>query len=54
LIGGGRENADIHVERLGAVTADDIARVLSMYVTKIQFAIVGDIEAVDVPVFADR
>ena len=54
LVGGGRENADIHVERLGAVTAEDISRVLRTYVTHLQFAIVGDPAAIDTALFADR
>jgi zinc protease len=54
LVGGGRENADIHVERLGEVTAEDISRVLRTYVTHLQFAIVGDPAAIDTALFADR
>lgn len=54
IIGGGRENADVHVERLGAVTAEDISRVLETYVRDIQFAIVGDPAAVDTTIFAGR
>lgn len=51
LVGGGRLNADLHIERLGAVSVEDISRVLSTYVRNLQFVIIGDPAAVDSALF---
>ena len=51
IVGGGRLNADLHIERLGEVTVEDISRVLSTYVRDLQFAIIGDPAAVDQQLF---
>ncbi len=54
LVAGGREEADAHLERLAAVTAEDIARVLTTYVRNIQFAVIGDPSALDEGLFTSR
>ncbi|MCB9520367.1 MAG: insulinase family protein [Myxococcales bacterium] len=47
LIGGDYADADALVERMRAVTPDDVARVIDAYVRDIQFVIVGDPDGID-------
>ncbi len=54
LLGGGRENADLHVTRLGAVTPEDVSRVTETYVRNIQIAVIGHPDQIDHELFTSR
>lgn len=54
VVAGDRLEADRHLERLLAVTADDVARVLETYVRNIQFVVIGDPDAIDTTLFTSR
>jgi predicted Zn-dependent peptidase len=52
LYGGGREEADRYIERLGQVTTGDIQAAAQAYLQDYQFAVVGQSEAVSESLFS--
>lgn len=51
LLGGGWRNSAVFLERLGAVTPDDIKRVANTYMRNIRFVVLGNPQSIDVRVF---
>lgn len=51
LLGGGWRNSAVFLERLGAVTPEDVKRVANTYMRNIRFVVLGNPKSVDVRVF---
>ena len=51
LIGGGWRNAFVYLDRLRAVTPEDVQRVARKYMRNLRFVVVGDPKSVDKSVF---
>jgi zinc protease len=51
LIGGGWRNADEFLERINAVTPEDVMRVANTYMNNLQFVVLGDPRSIDRDVF---
>jgi zinc protease len=54
LIGGGWRNSAVFLERLRAVTPEDVRRVAQRYMRNIQFVVLGDPERIDRGVFTQQ
>jgi zinc protease len=54
LIGGGWRNSVGFIERLRAVTPDDVQRVAQKYMRNIRFVVLGDPKSVDTNIFTGR
>lgn len=54
ILGGGMEAADAHVDRLRAVTPQQVSEALDRYVRNIHFGVVGDPAAIDEALFTSR
>jgi zinc protease len=51
LIGGGWRNAETLLDRIRAVTASDVQRVVAKYMRNLQFDVIGDPAAIDKQIF---
>jgi predicted Zn-dependent peptidase len=54
LLGGGWRNSAVFLERLGAVTPEDVKRVANTYMRNIRFVVLGNPKSVDVRVFTGQ
>jgi predicted Zn-dependent peptidase len=54
LLGGGWRNSAVFLERLGAVTPEEIKRVANKYMRNIRFVVLGNPQSVDVRIFTGQ
>jgi predicted Zn-dependent peptidase len=54
LIGGGWRNSAVFLERLRAVTPEDVKRVANTYMRNLQFVVIGDPKSIDRGVFTQQ